>query len=96
MTRNEILARLARLKPELIARDRIASLAVFGSVARDEARPDSDVDILVEFDEPPGYFGFVDLQQRLSEELGARVDLFTRASLHPALREKILAEAVDA
>lgn len=96
MTRDEILAKLSRLKPELVARDHLTSIAVFGSVARDEARSDSDIDVLVEFDQPPGYLGFVDLQQRLSEALGAKVDLFTRASLHPALRDRILAEAVDA
>ena len=60
---------------------RVKSLALFGSVARDEARSDSDVDILVEFERPVGYFGFFDLKEYLESLLRARVDLATSGSL---------------
>ena len=74
----------------------VERLALFGSVVRGEARPDSDVDVLVEFDHPVGLFAFGRLQDRLGEILGCRVDLATPGSLHPSLRESILAEAVRA
>lgn len=50
-------------------------LAIFGSVARDEATPDTDVDILVDFDSKKGLFGFADLKFYLEEILGRHVDL---------------------
>ena len=72
----------------------IASLAVFGSVARGEAGPDSDVDLLVDFGRPVGLFHFVRLQRRLEEILGRRVDLVTRDALRPTMRAQVLTEAV--
>jgi hypothetical protein len=72
----------------------VASLSVFGSVARNEERPDSDVDMLVEFDQPTGLFGLIRLRQRLESLLGCPVDLGTPASLRSELRERALAEAV--
>jgi len=76
----------------------VRSFRIYGSVARGDARPGSDIDILVEFhpDARIGLFEFVRLQQRLSERLGRPVDLATPDSLHRALRERILSEAVDA
>ena len=63
-------------------------------VARDEAREESDVDLLVEFDRPIGLFEFARLQRQLGELLGHRVDLVTAAALEPQLRDSILREAV--
>jgi uncharacterized protein len=96
MRRQEALDRIAQHAAELRAEHGVASLALFGSVARDEARPDSDVDVLVDFDRPVGLFAFGRLQDRLSEILGRRVDLATRASLHRRLKDRILAEAIRA
>ena len=73
----------------------VRSLALFGAVARDEAGSTSDIDLLVEVDEPMGLLGLIEVQHRLEEILGVRVDLVTRSGVHPALRERILAEAVD-
>jgi predicted nucleotidyltransferase len=74
----------------------VRSLAIFGSVARDEARPDSDVDLLAEFSRPVGYFHLFRVQHRLEEILGRPVDLTTRDGLRAELREAVLAEAVHA
>ena len=72
------------------------SLDLFGSVARNEARADSDVDLLVEFERPIGLFHFFRVQRRLEELLGARVDLVMRDAVKPQLRERIFAEAIRA
>ena len=72
----------------------IRRLAFFGSVLRDDFRPDSDVDVLVEF-EPgcvPG-LAFFAMEQELSEILGRRVDLNTPQFVSPYIRERVLAEA---
>ena len=68
----------------------------FGSFARDEARDDSDVDVLVEFARPVGLLQFVRVRRFLEGLLGRRVDLATVASLKERIRERVLAEAVRA
>ena len=70
----------------------VQSLALFGSVARDEATAKSDVDLLVEFNRPVGYFGLFALQDYLEQLLGCPVDLGTPDSLKPYLRERIQGE----
>ena len=74
----------------------VKSLAIFGSVARDEATQTSDIDILVEFEEdkPVGLFLFARLQRFLSGILGCRVDLATREALRAEMRDQILREAI--
>lgn len=74
----------------------VKSIAVFGSAVRGEARPDSDIDVLVEFETPVGILAFLRLQHRLEELLGRRVDLVTPAALKRQLRDQILKEAVYA
>lgn len=72
----------------------VKSLAVFGSVARGEATPASDLDVLVEFSRPVGLFEFIRLKYYLEELTHCRVDLVTDDALRPALRERILSVAV--
>ncbi|MGA7673353.1 MAG: nucleotidyltransferase family protein, partial [Nitrolancea sp.] len=74
----------------------IKSLALFGSVARDEARPDSDVDILVEFEHPVGYFTVARLQEHLCILLGRNIDLVIQDAIKQQLRESILKNAIRA
>jgi len=95
MKRDEVLGRLAAHREELQRRG-VRSLSVFGSVARDEARPDSDVDLLVEFDRPIGLFGFVALKLYLERILGPRVDLVTPDALRREFSDEVLREAVRA
>jgi predicted nucleotidyltransferase len=88
-----------------IDRDRIADfcrrhhvrrLALFGSVLRDDFGPESEVDVLVEFEagHVPG-FAFFDLQEELSAILGRRVDLHTPGSLSRYFRARVVREAQD-
>ncbi|MGB7413512.1 MAG: nucleotidyltransferase family protein [Thermosynechococcaceae cyanobacterium] len=74
----------------------VQSLILFGSVARDEARIDSDVDLLVEFDRPVGLFTFIRLKRYLEEILERSVDLGTPDSLKSYLQESVLREAIRA
>ncbi len=79
--------------------ERLASLAVrslflFGSVARDQAGPDSDVDLLVEFSRPLTYRRYMDLEFFLEDLLGCRVDLVTRGGLRPRALPAIEREAI--
>ena len=71
-----------------------AQLWVFGSVARGEARVDSDVDILVELSRPVGLVAFSRLRRFLEQTLGTKVDLGTPDSLRPSIRAEVLTEAV--
>lgn len=67
-------------------------IALFGSFVRGEARPDSDVDLIVDFDRPTGFLALVRLERELSEVLGRKVDLLTEKGISPHLRDKILNE----
>ena len=93
----ETLDRLRSVKPDLMKRYGVESLAVFGSVLYGSASPGSDLDVLVTFrDSPPGLLRFVELQHDLSDLLGVRVDLVMRDALKPGIRERVLADAVAA
>ena len=72
------------------------SLFLFDSVARDEARPDSDIDLLVEFEPKVRYFEVVRCQNYLESILDRRVDLRLHDAVKPQLRDRIVAEAVVA
>ncbi|MBS3734752.1 MAG: nucleotidyltransferase family protein [Phycisphaerae bacterium] len=78
-------------------RHHIRRLAIFGSALRADFGPDSDIDVLVEFE--PGHtpgLGFFTVQRALSDLLGRTVDLHTPQFLSPAIREQVLAAAWDA
>lgn len=72
----------------------VKELGVFGSVARGESTKSSDIDVLVEFSRPIGFFKFVDLEKYLGEILGKKVDLVTKKALKNAIRDEILKEVV--
>lgn len=73
---------------------KVKTLSVFGSVAKGTAKDGSDIDFLVEFSEPVGFFEFLDVKYFLEDLLEAEVDLATKKALHPKLRDNILKEAV--
>ena len=73
---------------------RIKEISIFGSVVRREEEGVSDIDILVDFSEPIGFFAFLDLDKYLQQILGRKVDLVSRKALKPKIGERILKEAV--
>lgn len=93
MRRNEILEILHEHKTQL-KQFGVKSLALFGSFARDEAREDSDVDMLVEFETPPTFSAYMDLKFYLEDLLGRPVDLGTPDTLKPRIRARVLQEAI--
>ncbi|HLZ68939.1 MAG TPA: nucleotidyltransferase family protein [Dehalococcoidia bacterium] len=95
MRRDEALRILREHRAELAAL-KVASLRLFGSVARDEARPDSDVDLLVTFSAPVGYFHVFRVQDEIAAMLGRPVDLIVEDGLKPRYREHIMREAIPA
>ncbi len=93
MQRDEVMAILAQHRDRL--KDfGVKSLAIFGSTARNEARPDSDVDILVEFDGPVTFDCYMDVKFYLEDCLGRRVDLVSKLMLKPLIRPNVEREAI--
>jgi len=86
---------LAILKKQRNALDEfgVRSIALFGSYARGEARRDSDIDVLVEFNRPVGLFEFARLKLYLEKLFGREVDLVTPEALRKEMRDDILREA---
>jgi len=91
----KIIEKLRSLKPVLQKEMGIKRLRVFGSVARGEATPDSDVDLIADFEKVPGLIRFSAIHRDLAERIGKKVDLMTDNSIHRALRADILQEAQD-
>lgn len=94
MKRETVIRILKDKNTELAKVYGVKSLSLFGSVARDEATSTSDVDLLVEFNRPVGYFGLFALQDHLEKILGCSVDLGTPDSLKPRIREHVLGELI--
>jgi len=92
--RDDLRALLHAALPELRCYWPIRSLAIFGSVARNEATADSDLDVLVEFERPISLSEFLALEAELAELAGRRVDLVTRQALKPFIGQRVLNEAV--
>jgi len=83
---------LARNRGELRRRFKVKDIGVFGSYVRGEQTKKSDVDILVEFKEPVGFFEFIALEDYLADLLGVKVDLVSKKALKPRIGERILKE----
>lgn len=94
MFHTEIRERLRRHRNTL-AELGVKRLAVFGSAARGENGPDSDVDLLVEFVDAPTFDRYMELKFWLEDLLGRKVDLVTGGALRPELAPTIEREAVD-
>ena len=87
MNRASILALLREHRDEITTRFGATHLALFGSAARDEMRPDSDVDLLVDFDGPASFDGYFSLKDYLETLLSRPVDLVTNKGLKPRARK---------
>lgn len=89
MRRADVLALVGARREEIVQRFGVRSLSLFGSVARDEAGPESDVDVLVEFDGPTTFDRHMGLLIFLEDLLGCRVDVLTATGIKPRLRPLI-------
>lgn len=94
MKQESVLQTLKQENAELTTKFGVKSLTLFGSVARNEATSTSDIDLLVEFNRPVGYFGLFALQDYLEKLLGCPVDLGTPDSLKPYIKERIMGELI--
>ena len=79
----------------LAAQHGARNVRVFGSVARGEARPDSDIDVLVDFEPGRTLLDRIGLMQDLEDLLGRKVDVVTEKTLHRMIRQQVLAQAVQ-
>ena len=85
---------LSEQKPLLAEKFMVKEIGIFGSFVRGERVDASDIDILVEFSKPVGFFTFIDLEDHLSEVLGIKVDLVFKKALKPRIGRNILRELV--
>ncbi len=94
MTRDEILATIHAHESELHEL-RVTELALFGSFARGDAAPDSDIDFIVEFEEK-SFDNYMGVRELLEHLFGRKIDLVMKSAIKPRLKERILREAVRA
>ena len=92
--KKSILVKLQQLKTELRMRFSVGEIGLFGSVVRDDDTERSDIDILVEFEKPIGFFQFMELEEFLEEQLGGKVDLVSKKALKPYIGRHIIEEVV--
>jgi predicted nucleotidyltransferase len=94
MRKDEALRILSEASPEIVSRFGVKQLRLFGSTARDEAREDSDVDVLVEFEGPATFRGYFDLLHFLEDRLGVSVDLVTEKGLKERVRPYVEKDSI--
>ncbi len=92
--RERIEAVINKHKKDITKKYQVKEIGVFGSFVRGEQGQSSDIDILVEFDEVPDLFKFLELERYLEEILGVNVDLVRKKAIREELRESILSEVV--
>lgn len=92
--RETVLERLRAALPSLRERYAIDSLSLFGSVARGDDGPDSDVDLTVSFRETPDLWAFIDLKDDLAAIVGRRVDLVSRRALKSRVLQRVVGEEI--
>lgn len=80
--------------PELRNDFSVVEIGIFGSASKGRIRPGSDVDILVDFSQPPGFFRFIRLEEQLSRILHRKVDLVTKNALKDAIKREILDQVI--
>ena len=91
---DEVRRIIERHRGELRERYGVKEIGIFGSFVRGEEREDSDIDILVEFEKPIGFFKFLELEEYLSNLIGRKVDLVSKKALKPHIGKHILEEVV--
>ena len=94
MDKQEIRKKINSQLPFLRQKYNVKRLGIFGSVVRDQQKKGSDVDILVEFISPVGFFDFMRLENFLAETLNQKVDLVSKKALKPAIKGDVLKEVL--
>ena len=74
---------------EICRKNDVTKISIFGSMARGETHPQSDIDLIIEFSKRKSLLGLVTLERQISKALGMKVDLLTEAAISPYLREQI-------
>jgi predicted nucleotidyltransferase len=90
---NSILSALSSIKHELEENFHVKSIGVFGSAVRDDFRPDSDIDLIVEFERPIG-IAFIDLADFIEQKMKSKIDLVSRRGIKPQYLKAIEEEIV--
>ncbi|MFH1188519.1 MAG: nucleotidyltransferase family protein [bacterium] len=94
MTKDDVVQKIQKVLPRLRNQYHVATIGIFGSVARGDEHKESDLDVIVTFDTPIGLFDFVRLENELSEVIGMRVDLVSQKALKPIIKNEILQETI--
>ena len=94
-TLEEIKEILIREKPFLKEKYKVKDVGIFGSYVRGDQQDKSDLDILVEFESPVGFFKFLEIEEYLEKITGIKVELVTKKALKPRIGEYILREVVN-
>jgi uncharacterized protein len=89
MNRDQVLSVLNQHRDEMQRRFAVKHLSLFGSAARDQLREGSDIDVLVEFEGPPTFDGYMDLKEFLEALFATKVDLATEDAIKPRMRPLI-------
>ena len=93
-TLEEIKKDLYDQKPMLAEKYKVKDIGIFGSYVRGEQKPQSDIDILIDFEEYPSLLEFIGIEEELSEHLHLKVDLVMKTGLKPRIGKQILGEVV--
>jgi predicted nucleotidyltransferase len=88
--KDEIIKILGQEMPFLRDQYHVEQIGLFGSYAHGETTPKSDIDLLVQFERPVGFFKFIELENYLSEKLGIKVDLVTEDALKPLIKTHVM------
>jgi predicted nucleotidyltransferase len=92
--RTEVRDQLRDMMAELRGQYHVKKIGIFGSFSQGRQTEQSDVDLVVEFDQPIGMMAFAHLRNVIADRLGIRVDLVTPDGLHPLIRDRVMREVV--
>lgn len=95
LRRDEVLETLREHRATLAERFGVTSISLFGSVARDQAKDSSDIDVLVEFESPPGWQNYFGAQVFLEDVLGCPVDMMTLSEVRREVRPYVERDAIN-
>ena len=91
---NEIIHQIHGMKQELLEKYHVSRIGIFGSFSQGLQTDKSDLDLVVEFEQPIGIMAFVHLKDQITRKIGIRVDLVTPDGLHPLIRNAVMREVI--